>query len=143
MRSTTADGGERGRRVGVFADDCKIPLCFAAFPHSLTRHALIVDYHDIHLEPEGLTMLGPADNSRKVGIVIVAVHSSIAVRPAVNDASAPNCTSRRSRTLVRPMPQGPAEHSFAIVLITRKMTDPSRICTSTRTTTVASWPASP
>ena len=47
MRSTTADGGERSCRVGVFADDRKIRLRFAAFPHSLARHALIVDDHDI------------------------------------------------------------------------------------------------
>src|SRR5580658_4905693 len=107
MRSTTADGGERSSSVGVFADDCKIRFCFAAFPHSLARHALIVDNHDIHQDPEGLTTLGRADSSLSVGILISAVHSSMPVGPAVNDACAPNCTSRRSRILFRPMPSGP------------------------------------
>src|ERR1700723_2862788 len=143
MRRTMADGGERCRSVGVFADDRKIRFCFAAFPHSLARHALIVDDHYIHQDPEGRGTLGGADRSRSVGIVISAVHSSLPLGPAVNDASAPNCTSRRSRTLFRPMPSGPAVRSFAVVLITRKMTDSRWICTSTRTSTIASWPASP
>src|SRR5271156_5415128 len=108
MRSATADGGERSSGIGVFADDCKIRFRFATFPHSLARHALIINDHDIHQDPERLTTLGRAGSSRSAGIVISAVHSSEPVGPAVNDASAPNCTSRRSRTLFRPMASGPA-----------------------------------
>src|ERR1700727_3198102 len=128
MRGTAADGGERSIGIGVFADDGKVRLCFAAFPHRLARHAVIVNDHDIHQDPGRLTTPGRAGSSRSTGMVISAVHSSKPVGPAVNDASAPNCTSKRSRTLFRPMPSGPAVYSFAVVLMTRKMTELRWIC---------------
>src|ERR1700683_1532713 len=124
MRSTTSDGRERRCSVCVFADDSKIRFCFAALSHCLARHALIVYDHDIHLGPEALATLGLGDNSFSIGSLISAVHSSRAVGPAVKDASAPNCTARRSRTLFKPMPLGPPVHPLAVVLITRNITAP-------------------
>src|SRR5450755_1389852 len=106
MWRTTADGGEGSLRICVVADDCQIRFRFTALPYSLACHAFIVDYDDIHRGSEGLPTRCRGDSSRSIGSAISAVHSSAPVHPAINDASAPNCTSRRSRTLVRPMPSG-------------------------------------
>src|SRR5580658_817445 len=124
MRRPTADRSERRCSVCIFADDCQIRFCFAALSHRLACDALIVHDHDIHLCPEALATLGFGDNSFNIGSVISAVHSSRAVGPAVKDASDPNCTARRSRTLFRPMPSGPPVLPFAVVLITRNITEP-------------------
>src|SRR5580704_6883112 len=138
MRSLTANGGERRIRVGKFTDDFKIRFRLAAFPHRLARYTLIIDYHDVHLDLERSSVLGRAGNSLSVGMMISAVHSSGPVGPEMNDASLPNCTSRRSRTFLRPMPSRPASHPAPNVLTTRRTTELSAISTSTRTSTLSS-----
>src|SRR5262245_4859761 len=147
VRVLAADRLECRAWIAELADDAQVRLALAAFAHRTPRRRLIIDDHHIHhgrRSPSGRSgPPGAPGPSRSSGMWISASQRFSSAGPALKVAAAANWTSRRSRTLARPIPMRPAALPGAMVLSTRNTSRSPLTYVSTRIVTGPSWPASP